>query len=76
MPPIVPSMLHKGATVSFHKGATRERTDCNDELFLDSGCNETITGSLEDFILPTVGYNDSGMYYTLMSLFNQFNLNY
>jgi hypothetical protein len=76
MPPIVLGMLHKGATMSFHKGATRERSDCDDELVLDSRCNETITGTLLDFMLPTVGSDDSGMDYALMAHFNQFNLNY
>jgi hypothetical protein len=76
MPPIFPGMHHKGVTVSFHKGATREMTDCDDELILDSGCNETVTGSLEDFMLPTVGSDNSGIDNALMALFNQFNLNY
>ena len=74
MPPIVPGVLHKGATMSFHKGATREMTDCDDDLIPDSGCNETVTGSLEDFMLPMVGSDDSGMDNALMALFNQFNL--
>ena len=76
MPPIVPSMPHKGATMAFQKGATRELTGCDDGLALDSGCNETVTGFPEDFMLPTVGSDDSGMDYALMSLFNHFNLNY
>jgi hypothetical protein len=76
MPPIVPDVLHKGATMSFHKGATRESADCDDESVLDSGCSESITGALEDFILPTVGFDNSGMDNALMVLFNQCNLNY
>jgi hypothetical protein len=75
MPPMVPSVLHKGAPEAFHKGATREWTDCDDELILDSRCSEVVTGLPEDFMLPTVGSDDSGMDYALMALFNQFNLN-
>jgi hypothetical protein len=32
MPPIVPGVLHKGATMSFHKRDTRETTDCDDAV--------------------------------------------
>jgi hypothetical protein len=35
-----------------------------------------VTGFPEDFMLPTVGSDDSGMDYALMALFNLFNLNY
>ena len=149
MPPIVPGVLHKGATMSFHKRDTRETTDCDDAVISapkrvfhnpcprrtidpkschgvvkcpphpdprhhcsvdpnvtiidedtwdfppgfdddpipDSGCNETITGTLQDFTpgtefleeLPTVGSDVSGQDDVLAALFGDnrnFNLNF
>jgi hypothetical protein len=77
-PIVAPSaVLHKGTPEAFHKGATTERTNCDDvELVLDSGCSETVTGLPENFMLLTFGSDDSGMDYALMALFNEFNLNY